>query len=265
MRINREADQRFAEINDKYRDAVLKPMSDLGLFVENKGSSTNKDWLLSSWRLGAVGALGSHVPAPITQAGAFADLKVHESAINTLIARMELGGKTLSVGEMRDMIEEKINRPGALGEGENDDSIICLSDRNPIVVGFLNGKIRIALSIELLKTRDWSFRHITVTVHYKTDSDKITGEPYLVRDGAISVSGMVKVRDRIPIYAVFNKIFPEQRVIPLTPETIRHDPRFEGLTTGMCRLSDGWFAIALVAEPENPAKARTTNQTVQSP
>ena len=244
--IDNETSGRFNEFNRQYRDMLLKPMDKLGLYIENKGSATNTDWLLSSWWVGSDASLGSHAPAPATQQGAFADMKVHESVLNTVITQLELNGVKASVGELRQTIADKLGQPAFAEAGEHDDAVIAFAEHNPIIIRFIDSSVEIDLAIDMLKVNDRVFRNFGATIHYKPRLRE-DGQMYLVRDGIISLSGQIKSRSQIPLRAVFEKIFPELRPVPLTPAIFKADERLHGLAVGMCRIENGWFALAIVA------------------
>ncbi|HBT78371.1 MAG TPA: hypothetical protein DEB39_15925, partial [Planctomycetaceae bacterium] len=244
--INKETETRFSELNRQYRESILTPMHEMGLFLENRGSSTNEHWLLASWQVRANESLGSHSPAPTTPEGSFADLKIHESALNTVLTRLALDGMTLTVGELKRLIEEKIKRPGLLGNGEYDDALITFAPSNPVVVRFIDGKVEIQLSIALLKGEGRVFRDFGILVRYEPERNA-AGTLCMTRSGVIYLIGDIKPRNQIPLRATFGKIFPEKRPISLTPAIFDNDPRLYGLTTGLCRLENGWFALAVVA------------------
>ena len=56
------------------------------------------------------------------------------------------------------------------------------------------------------------------------------------------------IRAQIPLRGLFSKIFaPEQKIV-LRPKLFDSDERFAGLSTGLCRVTDGWFAVSVTEE-----------------
>ncbi|MDR1485657.1 MAG: hypothetical protein LBT09_12660 [Planctomycetaceae bacterium] len=244
QRIDNEAESGFLGFNDKFGDLMEASNNDFGLFVERKGSITEEHWLLTSWAIRSSDILGGNTPAPATLRGSFADMKVHESAINAIISKLDIAGKTDTVGNFRAMIGERFRYQEIAEAGENDDVVIGFDKYNPVVVRFVDGVIELAISIDSLKLDRQTYRDFQVFIKYEPVYGD-NGGLILRRRGVISLE-KAKISSQIVLRAVFGKIFPEEKTFSLTPKFLKEDKRFEGLTTGLCRVGKGWFAIALV-------------------
>ena len=60
----------------------------------------------------------------------------------------------------------------------------------------------------------------------------------------------MNIRAQIPLRGFFSKIFAPETRIPLRPKLFDRDERFAGLSTGLCRISNGWFAVSVVEEAD---------------
>lgn len=251
-RVDKEAEDRFKEFNAKYNLFRERALTEFGLHLEQKNASTEDDWLLASWVFRSQDALAGHTPAPETLPGSFADLKVHESILNTMVGKLQLDGKSGTVADFKEMIAEHFHRPELAEEAENDDVEIAFADYNPVTVRFTDGTVVISIAIKALKINRQTHRDFRVIVRYRPTLDE-QGQLVLRRDGIIN---LINGRAQFVLRAVFGKIFPEQRPVPLAPRFLREDERFAGLTTGHCRIEKGWFALALVAA-ENAGTPKT--------
>ncbi len=244
-RIDDEVDQRLREFNENFRKAVVDPMERAGLSFQKKHASTTRDWLLSSWLLTSRSSLGSHTQEPDTIQGAFADFKIHETAVQTMIQGLDLAGKTMTVGDLRVHIAEKIGRPQFAEKScENDDVILSLADVDPVTVRFLDGRIEITLTIAAMKVNRSLWKNFRFIVNYRPDFDD-EGNLCLVQDQG-HVIGSLNARTQLSLRTVFTKIFPPNRAVPLVPSIFETEERFAQLTTGLCRVERGWFALALI-------------------
>jgi len=245
LRIDAEVNERLQNFNENFQKAVLEPMDRAGLSLERKDASTTKDWLLSSWRLASDISLGSHTLEPETIHGAFADFKVHESAIQTAVQSFNLAGKTMTVKQLREQIAETIGRPQFAEEpNENDPVILYFAENDPVSVRFQEGYIEVTLSMTAMKANRSVWRDFQFIVNYRPEYDE-SGNLCLVRDQG-HVIGPKNARTQLALRTVFTKIFPPSRTLPLVPALFEIDERFAQLTTGMCRLENGWFALAIV-------------------
>ncbi|MDR1963710.1 MAG: hypothetical protein LBQ50_08020 [Planctomycetaceae bacterium] len=244
-RVNREADNRFKEFNEKYRELSEELSKRFDLFLEKKDARTEEDWLLSSWAIRSQDFLSGNTPAPETLPGSFADLKVHESVINMLFGKLNFDGKAATVGEIRREAAEKFNRPQFAEPGEHDEVQIAFAKYNPITVRFVDGRIEISISLDSLKIQRQIYRHFKVIVCYRPVVTS-EGELVLKRDPVINLINAS--RGQLVLRTAFTTIFPPNRSLSLRPPFLKNDPRFTNLTTGHCRIEKGWFAVALVAE-----------------
>ncbi len=261
-RVGKEINSRFALFNDVYRDQFLLPMENAGLYLEQKDSSTTKDWLLSSWRLLSDCSLGSHTPEPDSVPGSFADIKVHETAVQTVLQGLELGGKVMSVGELKQRIAAKTGRAenADLLDG-NDDVLLGFAEKDPVLIRFHDGRIEIILTMSGIRVNRSTWRDFRFIVNYRPGIDA-EGKAVLVRDPSINVIGKLDIKTQIALRTVLAKTFPPDRTFSLVPKLFETDERFRELTTGSCRLENGWFAIAIVKK-EADGKTAVYNPSAQ--
>lgn len=248
-RLEKETEERFEAINERYREFLDNSTKRFDLFIEQKDAKTETDWLLTSWAIRSQDCLSGNTPAPETMPGSFADLKIHESAINMIVGKLQLDGKSGTVAELRKEIAEKFNRPELDVPGDNDDVTVVFANYNPIVVRFVDGKIEMAVSLQSLRLRGKTHRDFKVLVRYEPGTDS-EGRLVLKRNGVISLIGCPRIGDQIAVRAAFGVIFPEDRTVPLSPKFLESDPDFRYLATDHCRIEKGWFAVALVAKED---------------
>jgi hypothetical protein len=55
----------------------------------------------------------------------------------------------------------------------------------------------------------------------------------------------MSMRQRVPIRAIFNKVFAENRPWQLTRPALREHPAADGIAISQLELRDGWIAIAI--------------------
>jgi hypothetical protein len=190
--------------------------------------------------------MGNNTLAPETLPGSFADMKIHESLPNMLIGKFEFDGKRGTVSDFKEMLAKKLQQPALAEPGENDDVEVTFASHNPAVVRFVDGRIELTISIAALRLMRQTHRNFQVIVRYKPACDS-KGRLVLERDGYIS---LINVREQFLMRAVFAKIFPVNRPLPLVPKMLEEDPLLSYLTTGHCRIENGWLAVALVEKPE---------------
>lgn len=245
-RIDTETKERFDAVNERLEKNFFKPLADRGLTLVLRDSKTTNDWLLASLRLGEPYSLGSQTREPATLPGAFADLKVHESALNTALGRLGLAGKDFTVDELTEYLAKVLQRPN-LAENRIDDPgfIFGMASEDPICVSFHENRIQLRLRFDFIEFNGQYWENVEAIVSYQPSFDA-QGNAFLVRDGLISVDGPLSIRAQIPLRLLFSKAFPAQGAFSLKPKRFQEDERFAGLSIGLCRITEGWFAVSVI-------------------
>jgi len=240
--VDRQVEKQLQPINKKFLDFIRYVDDEFDLRVENQNSQTQDDWLISSWGVHSRRTLMSNTPPPSTLSGSFADLKIHESLLNSLVGGFEFEGKQGSIGDIKALLAQKLKQPDLATPEENDDVNITFATHNPVTIRFQDGRVALTISIAELRLNNQSHRDFQVIVRFKPVCDS-EGRLVLERDGTIS---LINVRAQFVLRAAFGKIFPVSRPFPLVPKILDDDPQFDYLTTGHCRIENGWLALALV-------------------
>jgi len=245
-RIDAEANERFDAVNARMRANFFADLERLGLSLKTQRSKTTDEWLLASLRLGSDFSLGCQTTEPPTLPGAFADVKLHESAVNAALERLELGGKTLTPAETLAYLAEKLNKPGLAEVAvEENELVLAFAETDPIVVRFFEDRVELRLKFAALTLGDKSWENVDVYVSYRpTVADD--GTTVFERDGVVELDGPGGMRAQIALRSIFSKVFPATKSFDLRPKIFESDERFAGLALGLARVSRGWFAISVV-------------------
>ncbi|MBQ7815507.1 MAG: hypothetical protein IJ387_13570, partial [Thermoguttaceae bacterium] len=245
-RIDAEANERFDALNARMRANFFADLERLGLSLKTQRSKTTDEWLLASLRLGSDFSLGCQTTEPPTLPGAFADVKLHESAVNAALERLELGGKTLTPEETLAYLAEKLNKPGLAEVAiEENELVLAFADADPVVVRFFEDRVELRLKFAALTLGDKTWENVDVYVSYRP-TVAADGTTVFERDGVVELDGPGGMRAQIALRSIFSKVFPATKSFDLRPKIFESDERFAGLALGLARVSRGWFAISVV-------------------
>ncbi|MDO5580743.1 MAG: hypothetical protein Q4G69_06380 [Planctomycetia bacterium] len=247
QRIDQEANARFDATNTRLKERFFGHLDRLGLDLNLQKSRTTEEWILASLRLETNQSLGSQTVEPPTMPGAFADLKVHESTINTFLSRLELQGKIMNVEELLTHLGNRLQTPffKNLKLEENANLYFEMARMDPITVRFYEDRILLRLALSAIEWEGRIFEGIKVTVSFRPFEDG-SGRPALIRDGMVRIDGPMNIRAQILLRSIFSKVFPTNEITSLVPPFFERDKRFTGLSTGLCRISRRWFCISIV-------------------
>jgi len=253
QRIDTEADERLGELSERLQNKLLEPMHQLRLDPVMIDANTSEERFVMRVRLAGEDQLGSHTPRPRAPGNALASFQMHESAINNALARLELAGKTFTLGGLKKHLEERLGRDDLLHiPPDQHDVEITFAPHDPLVVQFQDGKLSISLSIAKLKKDIRAWRDFTVRAFYKPEPDGLSAE--LNRDGVIHLIGdRLRLGGQIALRGVFARTFSNRRPIRLTPERLVKNPKMEGIEVTQLTVDDGWVGVALGEAPTDPS------------
>ncbi|MFW6124665.1 MAG: hypothetical protein ACOC46_00845 [Pirellulales bacterium] len=254
-RIDTEVDARLGELSRRLRQKLLEPMHRLRLDPVMIDAGTTEQRFVMRVRLAGEDQLGSHTPRPRAPSNALVSFQIHESAINNALARLELAGETFTLGELKNHLEDRLERDDLLHVPPDQYNVaITFARRDPLVVRFQDGKMSVALSIAKLRKGFRSWKDFTVRVFYKPEPDGLSAE--LRRDGVIQLIGdRLRLGGQIALRGVFARTFSKRRPVRLTPHRLVGNPTMEGIEVTQLTVDDGWVGVALA---EGPAKSSRT-------
>ncbi len=247
---NREFDSQLSQqletAQQKVQDRVIKPFQFIGIDTDVVDLQTTDSRLIARYRIASLDTLAANTPRPQAPSDSLLSMQIHQSAINNTFNQLRLGSKEWHVGELMSYLSERMN----LGIIENreelpENVLIQFEDLNPICIEFVDNQILVSLRIAKLKEPGRiDLSHFVIRVTYGLEAEGLSAT--LVRTGAISVDGeRLGMRDRLPLRAIFGKIFAAHSRVPLIKGNIADDPRLEGLAVSQIVSREGWIALAI--------------------
>jgi hypothetical protein len=249
-RIDNEADARLSSFSKKLDERVLSPMRSLAIGPEMVEAKTTADELLMRLRIASSRQLGAHTPRPIAPAGSLASVQVHQTAIDNMIERLGLEGKTFTLPELRAYLAQQLNWSELRKRTtDHDDVEITFADEDAVRVECQDGQITINLAVARLRQSPRTWRDFQVRVHYRPQVEGLSAE--LVRDGVVELpETRMRTSSEVALRGIFSKIFSKNRARQIIPERIRNHPKMSDLAVTQMTIEDGWLAVALGPRPQ---------------
>ena len=244
-RIDCEADTQLAEVSDRLRTRLLEPMRRLRLEPAMIDAATTEDRLTMRIRLAGEEHLGSHTPRPCAPADSLASVQLHESAINNVLHRLDLNGRTFTLVELSQHVAARMNNEGWLQLGpEHEDVTVTFAAKNAVVAHCQDGRASITLLVDRFIHDRRVWRDFQVQAFYRPETRGVSAK--LVRDGVIQLSGdRLPLGSQIALRGIFERIFARQRSWDLMPELIAETPNLADLEVTQFIVEDGWIGLAL--------------------
>jgi len=248
QRINSEADARLGELSDQLRRRVTEPLIALALDPKMIHAETTESQCTVRMRLAGQDQLGAHTPRPAAPSDSLAEFQIHQSAINNMLGRLGLEGRTLTMAELAEHVADKLGfaQPWETDPAQ-EDLAITFADTDPVRVRLQDGQAVLTLSIARLSRPPQHWEDFQVRAFFRPEVHGRSAE--LVPDGVIHLTGRhLRLGAQIALRGIFTRTFAVHRVVYLTPMRLATDPQLDDLAVRQLVIADGWIGVALGPE-----------------
>ncbi|MCY2975164.1 MAG: hypothetical protein NTW52_10920 [Planctomycetota bacterium] len=264
-----QTDQEFdSQLNSNIKQAsnaldqrLLGPLRSLNLNPSLTDLSTTSDRLIARYRIACDDCLGASTPRPQAPGDSLLSMQMHQSAMNNGFSQIGLSNKQWTLAELGTKIAEQLGQDPkeVVTQDVPEDVVIQFADDRPVTMEFLEGRMWLTLRIaKLSQPGRIELSDFVIRTSYVPAINGL--DAALVRDGAISVDGdRLSIRERLPLRAIFARVFAARPVVPLVSPQLLSDSRAEGLAVSQIIMEDGWLAIA-ISESQSPHVALLNQQ-----
>jgi hypothetical protein len=243
-------DPAAARLNEQFVRRLLVPLRDMAIDPEAIVTPSGEHRLAIRLRLASANQLAAHTPRPRARADSLASLQVHQSALNNVLERLELGGKTFTPRELQAYLQARLNLPpSAAPRPWPAHLVLKFSPIDPCLVQFDSGRVRLVVSLAELRHQSVGWADLTIQADYAPRHG--AGGLEFVRHGGVQVLGReLSLASQAVLQTLAAGCLPVAVVSPLPlPAHNPAQPETSQLT--QLELRDGWLALAL--GPQSPA------------
>lgn len=268
--IAEEADQAFdKQLQEKLTKAqvelqrrLIGPLEALNLNPMVVAMSTTEDRLLIRYRVANQAQMASNTARPRAPSDSLLSMQVHQSAVNNMIAQLGLSDRTWNLVELGEKMAGILGKTNwTPPEDLPRDVQIRFAPSRPVSVEMVDNQLILTLRISELSQGPNKIERFIVRSTYVPVADGLNAG--LVRDGVVSIDGpRLAIRDRLPLRAIFAKVFVSRPQIPLISDSLVTDPRAVGLAVTQMEVRDGWMAIA-IADSTSPLASEIAERSSQ--
>jgi len=247
--IDGKVDEQLDAVTTAMTDRLTGPLSTLRLNPMIVDMQTSESRLTARYRVAGDWQLAAFTPRPRAPITSLFSVQVHQSAINNTFETILPSGESKTINALIEDIRKHfgIEKPIAIDESEElaGDIAIQFAPTRPITVEIEDDIMWVTMRVVRLKQdRSIDLRRFIVRAGYRPQISGLSVE--LVREGHLRISGPeMSMRDRLPVRAIFNKVFSTRRTLPLIPPSVADQPAMKGLAVVQAELRDGWIAIAI--------------------
>jgi hypothetical protein len=245
QRLDAEARKRMSELVNRLNHHVFGPLDQLALEPTIVDAQTTEDRLTMRLRVAGDDQLGSHTPRPQAPTDCLASFQLNDSLLNNALARLQLEGKTMTLKELSERIAERFQRPDVWKvPPANEDVEVSFASKDPVRIQCTGGQVILELAIAQFSKPPRTWRNFHVRVFYRP---QINGRKVeLVRNGPnhLLAEGL-SFGSQIALRGAFEKAFPSEQPVNVTPERLLSDPKLSDLQFTQMLIDDGWIGMAL--------------------
>jgi len=240
-----QADAKFTEIEQKFRDHVLTPIAQLALIAQPLEMSTTENRAVMRLRLANAAQLAAHTKRPLAPSDSVVSFQMHETVLNNAATGLCLDGRRMTMLDLFDYFAKKFRHPDAVPPEDLQRRVVIeFAAHDAIQFKFDHDRLELILRIkELSRGRD-KIKNFAVHVHFLPVVEGL--DVRLVRDGTLQFAGRrLKAGPRFVLHSVFGKVIAKDQEIGLLALGTREDPRLSGLMVTQLVIHDGWVGLAL--------------------
>lgn len=266
--VSSEVDSRVSEQLDEATATLARrltgPLGTLRLSPLIVDMQTSESRLSARYRVAGDWQLAAFTPRPRAPLASLMSVQVHQSAFNNTLETILPSGEAKTINELIQDIRTLfgVENPIALGEEDElaGDISIQFASTRPITIEIEDDILWVTMRVIRLKQdRAIDLRRFIVRAGYRPQVNGMSVQ--LVREGHLRISGPdMSMRDRLPVRAIFNKVFSTRRPLPIISEQWANHPSASGLAVTQAELRDGWLAIAI----GNASDAFVTSQIARA-
>ncbi len=230
----------------QFNKRLLGPLQALDLHPMVVDMQTTDTRLIVRYRLASSDQLAAYTSRPVAPADSQLSIQVHQSAFNNMASQIVEGDRDWTMQELSDKISDLLQQPRQpLPADAPSDVTARFAETRPITVEFEGGRMWLTLRVASLEQPGRiHLTNFVIRTAYLPTVDGLQAE--LNRDGVISVDGYkLGTRERVPLRAIFSKVFSSRAAVPMVSEELLRDPRAAGLAVSQLVLHDGWLGMAI--------------------
>ena len=227
-------------------DRVIKPLQFLGLDSDVVDLRTTDSRLIARYRLATNNTMAAHTPRPQAPSDSLLSIQVHQSSFNNACNQMRLGEHDWTINELIDELSQQLHLQVVFDQSQLPEGVsLRFEKENPLTLEFVDDTIYLTLRFANLNQNGRiNLNNFIIRVSYVAQADGL--QTKFIRTGAVSVDGeRLGMRDRLPLRAIFGRIFAGHSEIRLLNEQWLTDPRLQGLAVSQIVAREGWLALAI--------------------
>ena len=259
-----QLERQLQQAENSFEQKLIGPLRNLNLNPMVTDLQTTNNRLIARYRIASDNALAANTPRPQAPADSLMSVQMHQSAMNNSLSQLGLSNRDWTLLELAQNLAKQFGQEAItkLPDEIPSDVLIRFDGVRPILIEFIDGRLWLTLRISSLSQPGRiELNDFVIRASYLPAVTGLAAE--LVLDGPISVGGdHLTIRERLPLRAIFAKVFSARSTIPLINQELTLDQRLHGLAISQLIVDENWLAIA-IGETTSPHVALLRDLQIQ--
>jgi hypothetical protein len=256
--LDAEVRPRLVKAAESIQKKQLATLDRLGLELVPVGLSTTEERIAARMRVASAEQLGAHTPRPRAPSDSWFSLQLHQSALNNVLARLDLEGRKFALPDLFVWIGKKLDRPAMANQDELPEGVqVTFARKDAVRLRCEGDRVEVTFALAELVQGGNRWRNFTVRTYYRPEPDGLS--PGFTRDSTIYLEGF-KGKPQVVLRTIFSKVLSLSRDIRLLDEELTSDPRVQDLEMTQFVVEDGWIALAY-----SPRRAANVARQMKKP
>lgn len=261
-RVDQEIQARVDQGRQWVQQKVVDPFNAMELEPMIANMGTTESAAVVQYRLAGLDQNASNTVRPQSLPGSLVGVQIHESAINNIINRIDINGKTFTAPEFMRHVSAMLGRTDVeLNAGEYEDVKFQFASRDAVRLDFDDDHVAITLRLKKLQIgRSGLWKNLIVTAWYMPQATGLNVDMFLDMERGVSLSGQnLSFGEQLAVRTVFNALFKPEFGFPLLPAELATRPAAQGVGVTQIVLVDGWVGLS-ISEYHHPIGQSQSHQ-----
>ena len=247
--IQKELETQLVKLRQYAYQNLMQPLLSMELEPEPLQMATTKNQIVMRYRLAGRDQMAANTARPRDSGASLLSFQLHQSSVNNAIARIGLNGKTFTVQELTEHLENVFGQPIGSADAEENQrqAEFGFAPFDPIRIDFKDDRVNITLNLRTLKIEEKgkTWKNISLTVAYQlvTDGMQIS----MVQDdlGTRIKGKRLRVSDKAALSTVMKVVFKKQYAVNALPKGIKEKIGGPPLEVSQLVISNGWIGVSI--------------------
>lgn len=249
-RMQYEVETQLNQLRAYLDQNIYQPLVAMDLEPDAVEMSTSSDRLVMRYRLAGRDQMAAYTARPRAATDNLVSMQIHESAINNMLMRIELGGRTFSSQELIEHLEQRIGTTIGHRDEIEHEATFEFAHFDPIRVDFDNDRVQITINLRRFKVgeKGKTWRNLTASTTY---IPQVQGRTIVLaqEEGEMKLQGKgLKLRDQIAIRTIFEALFDNSYTLAPLPASLLERLDSPDLHISQLVVENGWIGVS-ISEP----------------